>query len=315
MKYLRVLLPILLIMVLLLNTAVVFGADAYTDVPAEAWYNECVDYCRQNGIMLGTGTQSFSPDSNMTRGMFVTVLYRLDGENAVSEKTSFTDVAQDSYYYDAVAWAYKNEIVRGFDEKTFAPDRMVSREQAACMIARYAEYIDAAFLNDEPVELAYSDMNEVSAYARESVDIMRHTGLMLGNEKTEFQPQASISRAEAAMILMRFDMKIAGLKPAVLHVMGENGVVQTEVTLSDEATALLRTVIHNQDWVSTEIPEFIATHEIILDNVVYKFERESAGNGYSGFRFQNVYGSGYGACFTSNAALFEKLDSILFSIE
>ncbi len=314
-KRIRIILSMVLILALLSTNAAVFAANIYTDVPTDAWYNECVDYCQQNKILFGVGDQSFSPYSNMTRGMLVTALYRLDGKHAVPDKTSFTDVEQGSYYYDAVAWAHHHKIVYGFSDQTFAPDSKVSREQVACVIARYATYAHADFLNDEPIELAYSDMDQVSAYARASVDIMRHTGLMLGNKNTEFRPKDPLSRAQAAKILMRLSVKMAGLKPAVLRVMNPDGVAQTEVTLSDADTALLRTIIHSDVWVPSEIPEYIATHEIILDNVAYQFERESTGNGFHGFRFENIYGSKYGAFSTEDTAILEKLDGILFGAE
>ena len=111
----------------------------FTDVASDAWYYDAVAYVYENGLMNGTSLTTFGPDVNITRGMIVTILYRLDGEPAASV-SNFTDVPANAYYTDAVAWAAENGIVKGYDDGAFGPDDDVTMEQFAAILYRYAAY-------------------------------------------------------------------------------------------------------------------------------------------------------------------------------
>lgn len=92
----------------------------FTDVNTDLWYHEGVDYVVANGLMLGTGSTTFSPDAGTTRSMLVTILYRMAGSPAVSASASFTDIEAGAFYYDAVLWASGNDITNGVSETSFA---------------------------------------------------------------------------------------------------------------------------------------------------------------------------------------------------
>ncbi len=114
--------------------------------------------------MNGTAENLFSPDDDLTRAMLVTILYRAEGEPEFEAASDFTDVADDAYYADAVAWAKENGIVMGISDTEFAPDVQITREQIAAILYRYAGYkgIDAVTMEEN---LHFDDTNEISEYA------------------------------------------------------------------------------------------------------------------------------------------------------
>lgn len=188
---------------------VVVSADAvqespFTDVPATAWFADSVAYVQANGLMNGTSATTFSPDVNTTRGMVVTMLYRLAGSPDVSgTELSFTDVAADSYCADAVAWASANDIVSGYSETTFGPDDSVTRDQLATILYRYA--VSQGMDVTGGVELtAYTDADQVPAYSLEAMQWAVGTGLITGRSETTVAPLGTASRAEVATIFARF---------------------------------------------------------------------------------------------------------------
>ncbi|MBR5283585.1 MAG: S-layer homology domain-containing protein, partial [Clostridia bacterium] len=115
-------------------------AVSFTDVAENSWYYDDVRFVVENGLMGGTSEDTFSPDLSMTRAMLVTVLYRMEGQPAVSGSSTFADVAPGQYYTDAVLWAAKHGIVGGYDEDTFGTNDNITREQMAVILYRYAEH-------------------------------------------------------------------------------------------------------------------------------------------------------------------------------
>lgn len=109
----------------------------FFDVQDDAWYAGGVRYVYGKGIMYGTDSAAFSPDTKLTRGMLVTILYRMSGSEAVEGDSDFTDVTSDAWYAPAVSWAVKKGIVFGFDDQTFRPDDRTTREQMATLLYRY----------------------------------------------------------------------------------------------------------------------------------------------------------------------------------
>ena len=174
----------------------------FTDVRAGAWYSDAVRYVYENGIMSGTGTNTFEPDTNTTRGMIATMLHRIDGKPAASGANLFLD-AQIGYYSDAVQWAQQKGIVTGISETEFAPNAPMTREQLATVLYRYAKYLGrdtskAAELN------GFADRGEVSSYAREAMRWAVAEGLLSGVGNDRLAPNAPATRAQVAVILYRF---------------------------------------------------------------------------------------------------------------
>ncbi|MDY2971070.1 MAG: S-layer homology domain-containing protein [Butyricicoccus pullicaecorum] len=180
----------------------------FVDVPADAWYAEAVQYVYENGMMSGTSETTFSPDLTTTRGMIVTILYRLENEPTVAGTTAFTDVAADQYYANAVAWAAQNGIVSGIDATTFAPNNAITREQMAAILYRYAQFkgYDVSAKADLSV---YTDAATVGAYATDAMAWANGAQLITGTSATTLTPAGNATRAQVATILMRFCENIA----------------------------------------------------------------------------------------------------------
>ena len=180
--------------------------NPYTDVAKSAWYYDAVKYTYQNGLMNGMGNDRFEPESNMTRAMMVTVLYRLEGSPEASELNNpFKDV-DNSWYTDAICWAAANGIVNGTEADRFSPNDDVTREQMVTILFRYATYKKAA--SDKRTALSdFTDGATVSKYAEDAVqwavaeEIIRGS---LESGKTYLLPAAGATRAQIATVLMRF---------------------------------------------------------------------------------------------------------------
>ncbi|MBQ7871491.1 MAG: S-layer homology domain-containing protein, partial [Oscillospiraceae bacterium] len=150
-----------------------------------------------NGLMKGMSDTEFAPNGTLTRGMMVTVLYRLAGEPEVTEASSFTDVAADAWYADAIAWAQAEGIVNGITETTFAPNQAVTREQIAAILWR------AAGQPESEMDLsAFADADQISAYAREAMEWACEQGIFIG-DAGKLDPKADATRAQFAVIMLR----------------------------------------------------------------------------------------------------------------
>ena len=183
-------------------------AADFADVASDTWYADAVQYVYENGMMSGTSETTFSPNLTTTRGMIVTILYRLENEPTVTDTTAFTDVAADQYYANAVAWAAQNGIVSGIDATTFAPNNAITREQMAAILYRYAQFkgYDVSAKADLSV---YTDAASVGAYATDAMAWANGAGLITGTSATTLTPAGQATRAQVATILMRFCEGIA----------------------------------------------------------------------------------------------------------
>ena len=175
----------------------------FTDVASGAWYEKAVAYAKENALFSGTSATTFSPDSNMTRGMLVTVLYRMEGSPEVSSQGVFSDVASDQYYSAPVAWAYSNGIVSGISADLFSPSSNVTRQQLAAILMRYADYKGKDVSGRADLS-TYRDRNSISAYALEAAEWAVDSGLMSGVAADSFSPLSGATRAQVAQILMRY---------------------------------------------------------------------------------------------------------------
>jgi hypothetical protein len=172
-------------------------------VGSNAWYRPDVDFVVEKGIMDGTGPAAFSPDTFMTRGMLVTMLWRMAGKPAAGAACPFTDVASGAYYASAVAWAYEKGVVNGVGGGRFAPDDAVTREQLAAILFRYASVMGRDTTQGGMAAREFSDFESVSAYAAPAMQWAVNAGLIKGAGNL-LMPRAGTSRAQAAAVLHRF---------------------------------------------------------------------------------------------------------------
>lgn len=176
--------------------------DNFKDISPGDWFYEAVKFVYENGLMVGTSNSNFSPNMETTRGMLVTVLYRLEGEPPVG-KSKFTDVAQDKYYANAVAWGETNGIVKGISEKRFGPNDSMTREQFVVFLYRYALY--KGYTMNKKGELTnYEDNIMIADYALKAMEWAVGEGLVKGRSEAKLEPKGNITRAEMAAILQRF---------------------------------------------------------------------------------------------------------------
>lgn len=176
----------------------------FNDVSANDWFASAVDYVTGKGMMNGTADNTFSPKANTTRGMIVTVLYRLENQPSTSA-ASFTDVASGAYYANAVAWANANGIVSGYGSGKFGPNDKVTREQLAAILYRYAQYkkYDVSVGEDTNI-LSYDDAQSISSYAIPAIQWACGAGVVTGKSGSKLDSKGNATRAEVAAMLMRF---------------------------------------------------------------------------------------------------------------
>ena len=178
------------------------GTLPFTDVRETDWFYDDVVFAYENGLFSGTTATTFSPYASMTRAMLVTVLYRLEGEPAVTGRSGFSDVTIGSYYEAAVTWAADNGIVNGTSATTFSPSENVTREQMAAILCRYAQYKQYGTSASASLS-AFSDAAAVSTYAKAPLSWAVAEKLVNGTDG-KLLPRASATRAQVAAILHRF---------------------------------------------------------------------------------------------------------------
>ena len=176
---------------------------AFTDITGH-WAADNILFAASRGLLSGTSDTTFSPDTGMTRGMFVTALGRLAGINPDSYQTGkFTDVKADAYYAPYVNWAAQTGIVEGVTATTFAPDTNINREQMAVIMKNYA----AKLGYDLPQTLkavTFADNTQISSWAKDAVKSMQQAGILAGKNENKFDPKGTATRAEVATVLRRF---------------------------------------------------------------------------------------------------------------
>lgn len=175
----------------------------FTDVPETMWYYDSVYYVYAHGLMNGTAATLFSPGNPTTRGMLVTILYRMEGSPQGAGWGPFTDVTPGAYYAQPIAWAAWNGIVNGITSTTFAPDRNVTREQMAAILYRYTAW-KGWDVSQQGNLFQFTDWQKVQAYARTPLAWAVASGLIQGKENQRLDPGGPATRAEVATILQRF---------------------------------------------------------------------------------------------------------------
>ena len=175
----------------------------YSDVGSDDWYKDAVDYVTRKGLMDGTGDDRFSPALSTTRGMIVTILWRMAGKPDPTGTAAFPDVAAGAYYADAVNWAAENKIVLGYSSGSFGPEDLITREQLAAIFYRYAAFKSYDTTQGGMAIREYDDYESISDYALTAMDWAVNAGLLNGSEN-HLYPQSSATRAQVAAVLMRF---------------------------------------------------------------------------------------------------------------
>lgn len=213
--------PLLLVACLIMALGcVAFAADEecteetcdlpFEDVAVEAWYHAPVHYVYEQGMMYGTSETTFSPDLEMTRGMLVAVLYRMQENHLEQEEipaSNFVDVDPDIYYAEAIDWAAYYGVVLGFDEEHFGPDEVVTREQAATILFRYATVFEKD--NGLRVDLdAFPDAGDVCEWAEEAYAWAVKNEIIYGTTTEDgtviLNPHATSTRAQVAALINRY---------------------------------------------------------------------------------------------------------------
>ncbi len=175
----------------------------FDDVSKNDWFYDDVEYVYESGLMQGVRTRMFEPNAPITRGMIVTILYRMEGWPAVSGSCVFQDVAPGSYYESAILWAAAQGIVKGYDDTHFGPDDSITREQLAAILMRYAAYKN----QDTDVRASlngFVDAGSISSYATNAVAWAVSGQLLAGVGGSRIAPAGNATRAQAAAILHRF---------------------------------------------------------------------------------------------------------------
>lgn len=176
---------------------------AFTDI-AGHWAKEDIEFVASRGLFSGTSETKFSPNTAMTRGMFVTALGRLANADVSGyAKSSFSDVQDDAYYMGYIEWASKNNIVNGVGNGKFAPDQSITREQMAVIMSNYAKTIGYT-LPKVHIENIFTDNAKISTYAKEAVKQMQMAGVISGKNGNLYDPQGTATRAEVSAVLRRF---------------------------------------------------------------------------------------------------------------
>ena len=203
------LITLILAAIMLVGAVVTAAADGspFTDVKEKRWSYSSIVYAFEKGYMDGVGGGKFDPAGTMTRGMVVTVLWRMEGKPGVEFKNDFTDVKSGKYYSSAVIWAKDNDIVNGVSEGKFDPNGKITREQLATMLYRYADFkgYDVTASGDLS---KFPDAGKAHSYAKTALAWATGKGLIGGvksGDKDLLDPRGNATREQFAAILKRFD--------------------------------------------------------------------------------------------------------------
>ena len=173
------------------------------------WSHEGIDYCVRRSLMVGTGAGTFSPGMNCSRAQIVQILYNLSGDKTDygNYYLPFTDVAPGAWYYDAVAWAYDNDVVSGTSATTFAPNDVITREQMAVILYGYTAEFAPEFTGNAASLNTFPDAGSVANWAYTAMSWAVGNGLISGMGSggvSYLAPQGSATRAQASAIIMRY---------------------------------------------------------------------------------------------------------------
>ena len=175
----------------------------FNDVPEGAWYEDAAAYVYKHGLMAGTSATTFAPDVTTSRAMIATILWRMAGSPVVNYAMNYTDVAQGQWCSEAIRWATSEGIAGGYGGGVFGPSDTITREQLAVMLYRFAQAQGYDVTASADLS-GYTDVGEVSSYAAQALSWTAAEGIINGTGATTLSPDGSATRAQVAVILMRF---------------------------------------------------------------------------------------------------------------
>ena len=180
----------------------------FKDVFPDKWYYSAMDQAVDAGYLMGMGSGIYSPEGKLTRGQLVTLLFRVSGDDALSqqpESCPFTDVQEGEYYTQAVCWAYKNGIAGGYEDGTFRPGKYVTRQEMAKFFVTYIEHMGKQLPSGADITGKFSDYDDINSWAIAYVSSAVSCRLMRGDDLGQFRPVSSATRAQCAAMLLRLD--------------------------------------------------------------------------------------------------------------
>ncbi len=186
---------------------------SFSDVNENDWFYKAVLEVVSKGIVSGTSDTTYEPEGTLTRAMFVTMLHRYAGEPVTNYAICYSDIQNDMWYTEAVRWASSTGIVNGYDDNTFRPNEPITREQAAAVLKRYAEFVNESNpIWNETNILSYKDADSISEWATDSIRWAVGAGVMKGKTDTTIDPAAYITRAEIAQMLVNYMSAVENYK-------------------------------------------------------------------------------------------------------
>ena len=182
--------------------------DSFLDVNTGAWYYDAVKYAVENGLMSGTGTYTFEPNTTLSRGMIAQMLYALEGKPSISSANNFTDVSSSDWYDKAASWAQSKGIITGYEDGRFGPNDPLTREQLALILYNYAK--SEGYGTSAKADLSkFTDGTSTSAWAQQAMSWAVGEGLLSGRGVNMLYPTGTATRAEVAQIMMNFCENVA----------------------------------------------------------------------------------------------------------
>ncbi len=182
--------------------------DSFLDVNTGAWYYDAVKYAVENGLMSGTGTYTFEPNTTLSRGMIAQMLYALEGKPSVSSANNFTDVSSSDWYDKAASWAQSKGIITGYEDGRFGPNDPLTREQLALILYNYAK--SEGHSTSTKADLSkFADGTSTSPWAQQAMSWAVGEGLLSGRGVNMLYPTGTATRAEVAQIMMNFCENVA----------------------------------------------------------------------------------------------------------
>ena len=190
------------------DTVLKYKGIPFTDVSKKAWYYNAVKYVYDNKIVSGYNSYTFAPQDKLTRGMIVTILYKMEGSPNNDGKSKFTDVNSKEWYAKAVKWAVSNGIVHGYGgTSNFGPKDNIKRQDLAGILRNYASY-KGKNINVTSDLTKFKDYKKISNYAKSSMEWAVGKGVITGNDDGTLNPQGTATRAEGVAMIQKYCNKV-----------------------------------------------------------------------------------------------------------
>lgn len=182
------------------------NGNFFEDIEPGAWYYDYVDRAVSEGLFKGMTANSFEPNTNLSRAMLVTILYRMAGSPSVSGlKEPFSDVNSKHWAYKEIIWGYNNEIIKGYPDGTFMPNKDISRQELCAMIARYAKLSGYPLETSKKAVSGFKDAGSIGKSFKDDVNALCAFGIIQGFEDNTIRPASNATRAQAATMILRFE--------------------------------------------------------------------------------------------------------------